>query len=63
MKVIPIKAQAGIVGFESPASEYKGLGLSLEQLIINNPNATFIGLASGESMQSVGIFDGDLLFS
>ncbi|TMN34119.1 MULTISPECIES: S24 family peptidase [unclassified Pseudoalteromonas] len=61
MKVIPIKAQAGIVGFESPASEYKELGLSLDQLIINNPNATFIGLASGESMQGVGIFDGDIL--
>lgn len=61
MKVIPIKAQAGITGFESPASEYKELGLSLDQLIINHPNATFVGLASGDSMQGVGIFDGDIL--
>lgn len=61
MKVIPIKVQAGITGFESPAAEYKELGLSLDQLIISHPNATFIGLASGDSMQGLGIFDGDIL--
>ncbi|MDK1289767.1 LexA family protein [Pseudoalteromonas umbrosa] len=61
MKVIPIKAQAGITGFESPAAEYRELGLSLDQLLVQHPNATFIGLASGDSMQGVGIFDGDLL--
>ena len=61
MKVIPVKAAAGITGFESPAAEYKELGLSLDQLIVGDPNATFLGLASGDSMQGVGIFDGDLL--
>lgn len=61
MKVIPIYIQAGISGFESPAAEYKELGLSLDQLLIRHPNATFIGQASGESMIGVGIFDGDLL--
>lgn len=61
MKVIPIYIDAGISGFESPAAEYKELGLSLDQLLIKHPNATFIGLASGQSMQGVGIFDGDLL--
>ncbi|RZQ52369.1 peptidase [Pseudoalteromonas phenolica] len=61
MKVIPVKAAAGISGFESPAAEYKELGLSLDQLIVGDPNATFLGLASGDSMQGVGIFDGDLL--
>ncbi|KZN68186.1 DNA polymerase V [Pseudoalteromonas luteoviolacea CPMOR-1] len=61
MKVIPIKASAGITGFESPAAEYRELGLSLDQLLVQHPNATFIGLASGDSMQGVGIFDGDLL--
>jgi len=61
MKVIPIFAEAGITGFESPAAEYKELGLSLDQLLIKHPNATFIGRASGESMQGVGIFNGDLL--
>ncbi len=61
MKIIPIYIEAGITGFESPATEYKELGLSLDQLLINNPDATFIGLAKGESMLGVGIFDGDLL--
>ena len=61
MKVIPIFAEAGISGFESPAAEYKELGLSLDQLLINHPNATFIGQASGQSMEGIGIFDGDLL--
>lgn len=61
MKVIPIRASAGITGFESPAAEYRELGLSLDQLLVQHPNATFIGFASGDSMQGVGIFDGDLL--
>jgi DNA polymerase V len=61
MKIIPILASCGITGFESPAAEYKELGLSLDQLLISNPNATFIGQASGDSMQGVGIFDRDLL--
>lgn len=61
MKFIPIYIEAGISGFESPAAEYKDLGLSLDQLLISHPNATFIGQASGESMTEAGIFDGDLL--
>jgi len=61
MKIIPLFASCGITGFESPAAEYKELGLSLDQLLISHPNATFIGQASGDSMQDVGIFDGDLL--
>ncbi len=61
MKVIPILASCGITGFESPAAEYKELGLSLDELLIAHPNATFIGQASGDSMRGVGIFDGDLL--
>lgn len=61
MQVIPIYIDAGITGFESPAAEYKELGLSLDQLLIINPNATFIGKASGSSMEGAGIYSGDLL--
>ncbi len=61
MKVIPIYIEAGITGFESPAAEYTELGLSLDELLIKHPHATFIGLANGDSMQEAGIFDGDLL--
>ncbi|MEP4892444.1 MAG: translesion error-prone DNA polymerase V autoproteolytic subunit [Aliiglaciecola sp.] len=61
LKFIPIKVHAGIVGFESPAAEYTQLKLDLDQLLIDHPSATYIGLAEGESMKGDGIFSGDLL--
>ncbi len=61
MRVIPIAARAGITGFESPAADYLQLPLSLDELLIEHPSATFIGQAAGDSMQGVGIFDGDIL--
>lgn len=61
MKVIPIKAQAGLVGFESPAAEYIEMELSLDELLIDKPSATWIGVAQGTSMELDGIFDGDVL--
>jgi DNA polymerase V len=61
LKVIPIKAQAGVSGFESPAAEYTEMNLDLDSLLIDNPSATFIGMAQGHSMVGVGIFDNDLL--
>lgn len=61
MKVIPISASAGITGFESPAAEYRQLSLDLDELLVEHPSATFLGRASGDSMQGVGIFDGDIL--
>jgi len=61
MKFIPIAASAGITGFASPASEYLQLPLSLDELLIEHANATFIGRAQGHSMQGVGIFSGDIL--
>ncbi|MCP4322790.1 MAG: S24 family peptidase [Psychromonas sp.] len=61
MKVIPVLASAGITGFESPAAEYLQLPLSLDALLIEHPSATFIGKASGDSMQGVGIFCDDIL--
>jgi DNA polymerase V len=61
MKFIPITASAGITGFESPASNYLQLPLSLDTLLVEHPSATFIGKADGHSMQGVGIFSGDIL--
>lgn len=61
MNVIPVSASAGIIGFESPAAEYLQLPLSLDELLIDHPSATFIGKACGRSMEGVGIFDGDIL--
>lgn len=61
MKCIPIAASAGITGFESPASDYVQLPLSLDALLVDHPSATFIANADGNSMQGVGIFNGDIL--
>ncbi len=61
MKVIPVYIEAGISGFESPAAEYRELSLSLEELLLQHPNATFFGLANGRSMEGRGIFNGDVL--
>lgn len=61
MFVIPVYIEAGVCGFESPAAQYAELGVSLDELLIKHPDATFIGIASGNSMQEVGIFEGDLL--
>ncbi|MGB1238439.1 MAG: S24 family peptidase [Pseudomonadales bacterium] len=61
LRAIPIKAQAGLTGFESPAAEYVEMGVDLDQLLIEHPHATYIAQAQGESMLGDGIFDGDLL--
>ncbi|GAA67791.1 S24 family peptidase [Pseudoalteromonas sp. BSi20429] len=61
MFVIPIYIEAGVCGFESPAAQYTEQGVTLDELLIKHPDATFIGIASGNSMQEVGIFEGDLL--
>jgi DNA polymerase V len=61
MKIIPVYIEAGISGFESPAAEYRELNLSLEELLLQHPNATFFGLANGRSMEGRGIFNGDVL--
>ncbi|NRA62741.1 MAG: translesion error-prone DNA polymerase V autoproteolytic subunit, partial [Psychrobium sp.] len=48
-------------GYESPAAEYTQLGLNLDELLIEHPNATFLGIANGDSMNQVGIYNGDIL--
>jgi DNA polymerase V len=61
LKFFPIKAQAGITGFESPATEYTQLNLTLDQILIDHPAATYLGFVEGDSMTGVGIFPHDLL--
>lgn len=62
MKVIPIKASCGFNnGVETLASTYPELGKTLDQLFMPNRVATFIGLASGDSMKDIGLFDGDVI--
>lgn len=48
-------------GFPSPADDYMDMSLDLNKELINNPNATFYGRVKGNSMQGVGILNGDVL--
>lgn len=55
------KMQLTETGFPSPAADHRERALSLDELLINHPAATFYVRAEGNSMQKSGIFDGDLL--
>jgi len=55
------KAQLTETGFPSPAADHRERTLSLDELLIRHPSATFYVRAEGDSMQKSGIFDGDLL--
>lgn len=48
-------------GFASPAADYLQETLSLDQLLIRHPAATFFARAKGQSMEGAGIFDDDIL--
>lgn len=48
-------------GFPSPAEEELADTLSLDQLLIQNPEATFLLKVSGDSMSEAGILPGDMV--
>jgi DNA polymerase V len=48
-------------GFPSPASDYIEKELDLNELMIENPAATFFARAQGYSMINAGILPGDIL--
>ncbi|RUS95847.1 umuD protein [Chroococcidiopsis cubana SAG 39.79] len=50
-----------VAGFPSPADDYIEAKLDLNEHLIRRPAATFFVRASGDSMQGVGIYSGDLL--
>lgn len=56
-----IKVGAGITGFESNSEEFTQLGLSLDDLLIRHPSATFFCSVDGESMNDDGIHPDDIL--
>ncbi len=61
MNVIPVANQSDIDSFDSECIEYNDLKSDLTTLLIENPQASFIGRAVGSSMQGVGIFDQDII--
>ena len=57
----PFYQSPAACGFPSPAADYLEDRLSLDQLLIQHPAATFFARAQGDSMTGAGIHDGDLL--
>ena len=56
---LPLLACRVAAGFPSPADDYLENRIDLNELLIQNPPATFIAKVTGESMRDVGIHDGD----
>ena len=48
-------------GFPSPAEDFTELSISLDKHLIQNPAATFMAYANGNSMVRSGIHHGDIL--
>lgn len=53
--------RAGLSGFPSPAQDYEGRTLDLNERLVKRPSATFFMTVTGDSMEALGIHDGDLL--
>lgn len=47
-------------GFPNPATERNGASLSLDKLLVRNPNSTYFFRIRGHSWHARGIFDGDI---
>ena len=70
MKLIPLSQSNSVLrffsscvaaGFPSPADDYVEKGLSLDELLIQHPSATYLVRAEGDSMLGSGIFNNDIL--
>ena len=50
-----------MAGFPSPAENFTELSISLDQALIQNPPATFMAYAEGDSMINIGIYHEDIV--
>jgi DNA polymerase V len=57
----PFYLSAVPAGFPSPAEDYVDKRLDLNEYLIKHESATFYCRVAGNSMESAGIFNGDLL--
>ncbi|SFU79833.1 LexA family protein [Halomonas korlensis] len=53
--------RAGLSGFPSPAQDYEGRTLDLNERLVKRPSASFFMTVTGDSMDSLGIHEDDLL--
>lgn len=58
---IPTQLNYVLAGFPSPAEGASDERLSLDELVVVHPEATFFMKMEGEAMVEAGIFDGDTL--
>ena len=59
---LPAKVKAGGYGsFESPALDFFQDKIDLVKLLIKDKEVTFFGKVTGDSLNGIGIFDGDIL--
>lgn len=58
---LPLYLSPVTAGFPSPADDFLEKHLDLNDYLVKNPAATYLVRASGDSMQGVGIHDGDVL--
>jgi DNA polymerase V len=57
---VPLMVSPAACGFPSPADDYLDGPLDFNELLIQNPAATFAVRIAGESMTGVGLFPGDI---
>lgn len=59
--LLPLFSSRPAAGFPAPGDDMVERPLDLNELLIDNPTATFFVRVSGDSMEGAGIFDGDYL--
>jgi DNA polymerase V len=58
---LPMYTEGVSAGFPSPADDFVGSRLDLNELLVKHPQATFFVKVSGNSMINAGIHSGDIL--
>mgnify|MGYP003588672725 FL=1 len=62
MPLLPAKVKAGGYGsFESPALDFPEDTIDLLKLLIKDKETTFFARVTGDSLNGIGVFDGDIL--
>ena len=57
----PLYASQPAAGFPAPGDDLVEQPLDLNDLLVDNPTATFFVRVAGDSMEGAKIFDGDIL--
>jgi DNA polymerase V len=60
-QLLPMYLESVSAGFPSPADDYLEGKIDLNEYLIHNPAATFFVRVTGDSMNTAGIFSGDIL--